>query len=166
MQYPTIIRKNFGWYKRKFGILLDNLKPHQKNILLENPLLKDSAKSDQFLLVLFKIYEMERKFKSKKKVYKNPFTKEITDYYTVQLKSKYIDWNCAICDCELQSEIGLFDMDNLLCGDCYDVHRTTPLVDKRILYNSLEFRKFCQKLLKKQQNNFMSYIRKSTALNH
>ena len=109
---------------------------------------------------------MERKFKSKKKVYQNPFTKEITDYYTVQLKSKYIDWNCAICDCGVQSEIGLFDMDNLLCGDCYDVHSNTPLVDKRILYNSLEFRKFCQKLLKKQQNNFMSYIRKSTALNH
>ena len=149
MQYPTIIRKNFGWYKRKFGILLDNLKPHQKNILIENPLLKDSAKSDQFVLVLFKIYEMERKFKPKKKVYKNPFTEEITDYYTVQL----------------ESEIGLFDMDNLLCDECHDVHKTAPLVDERILHNSLKFRKFCQKLLRKQQRKFISYIRKSTSLN-
>jgi len=166
MQYPTIIRKNFGWYIRRFGILLEYLKPHQKNILLENPLLKDSAKSDQFLLVLFKVYEMERKFKPKKKVYKNPFTEEITDYYTVQLKSKYIDWNCAICNSKIQSEIGLFNMDNLSCSDCYEVQRTAPLVDERILYSSLKFRKFCQKLLRKQQRNFISYIRKSTALNH
>jgi hypothetical protein len=53
-----IVRKG-GPYKRKYGILLSNLKPYQAKILFDNPLISESAKDDQFVLILFRLADME-----------------------------------------------------------------------------------------------------------
>lgn len=160
MTLPKIIRKS-GPYKTRFGILLENLKPYQKNILLDNPLLKDSAKSDQFVLILFKLANIEINKKNTRKLFFNPYKNTISNYKQIEKDSKLIDWHCAICNDNIKSEISEFYLENFLCNKCKKTHSTkSKFIDARILENSIKFRKHCKKILLKEQRKFINYIKK------
>jgi hypothetical protein len=162
MGLPKIIRK-LGPFKRKHGIFLDNLKPYQQKILFDNPLIKDSADDDQFMLILFRLADMDISKKTDRKIYYNPYKDIVTDYKQIETDSKYIDWNCAICKADIKSVISEFNIDNFICKDCHDAygsHNKIKTVDSRIVDCSIKFRKHCKNILFKEQRTFMRYIAK------
>lgn len=150
-----------GKKKRKYGIILENIDPWYQKVLFENPLIKEDLKTDdQFVQVLFKIAEMERAHKVKDKLYYNPYIEEITYYDDIIEHSKLIDWNCAICNVDIKSEIGNFKMDNFICSKCKNAHNSTnKRIDPRIVESSFEFHKYCRKQLIKDQKRFLKYVK-------
>lgn len=160
MNIPKIERKA-GPYKRKYGILLEHLKPWHAAVLFNNPLVKEDLKTDdQFVQVLFRIAEMEKSHKRKHKVYFNPYTNDVTSYKEVIEESQQLDWNCAICNDEIQSTIAEFNIKNFICKKCKDAHNTTnKRIDPRIVDSSSEFHKYCRKRLIKEQKRFLKYVK-------
>jgi predicted RNA-binding Zn-ribbon protein involved in translation (DUF1610 family) len=154
-------RIHFGWWKRKFNIMLDPLKPFERRILLDNPLLKYSADNDQFVLILFKIYDMQRNSKMLGKQYINPYVNNITTFKEIKKNSKEINWKCAICNIKIKSNIDRFDAENFLCPKCAETHTKGQFIDDRILYSSIKFRKACEFLYKHQQETYKHFVRKS-----
>lgn len=160
MSIPKIIRKA-GPYKRKYGILLEHLKPYQQRILFDNPLIKEDLKTDdQFVQILFKIADMEQSHKNKRKVYYNPYTETITTYEKILEQSQWVDWSCAICNSDMVSQMAHFKMDNFVCSKCTDAHNSdNGRIDPRIVDSSFEFHKYCRKRLIKEQKKFLQYVK-------
>jgi hypothetical protein len=150
-----------GKAKRKYNIVLDNIDPWYQKVLFENPLIKEYLKTDdQFVQILFKMAEMERAHKVKNKVYYNPYLEEITAFEDIEIHSNLIDWNCAICNTEIQSNIANFKIDNFTCNKCKNAHNSTnKRIDPRIVDSSFEFHKFCRNQLIKDQKKFLKYIK-------
>lgn len=159
-------RKNYGWYRRKFNIVLNTLKPFEQRVLLENPLLKYSADDDQFILILFRLYDMQRLGKHYGKFYINPYVNNVTTFKEIKKASKFINWKCAICKTPIKSHIDSFDIENFLCNICVETHSKTQFIDDRILHSSLKFRKACEYLYKHQTEVHREFIRKSEKGNH
>jgi rubrerythrin len=160
-----IKRINFGWWHRRFNIMLDPLKPFERKILLDNSLLKYSADDDQFILILFKIYEMQRIAKAHNKQFMNPYTDNVTNIKEIRKASKQINWKCAICGTKIKSTIHNFDVDNFLCPICMETHNNSQFIDDRILQSSIKFRKACEFLYKHQQQVYQEFTRKSERSN-
>lgn len=154
MSEPQFIR-------RGDKIFFKNVKPYQKRVIRENPLLKDKIKDDdQFILVLFKIADMERSHKMKNKLYYNPYTEEITEYSDVLGFSRLIEWKCAICTKDIQSEISNFSIENFVCKKCKGAHNTTnKRMDPRIVESSFMFHRHCRNILIKEQKRFLKYVK-------
>ncbi len=160
-----IKRIHFGWWKRRFNIMLDPLKPFERRVLLENPLLKYSAQDDQFVLVLFKIYDMQRVEKEIDKVYKNPYSDTINTLKEIKRSAKEINWKCAICNEPIRSKINEFNTENFLCPLCVETHSKGQFIDERIVHSSVKFRKACEFLYKHQQDTYVRFMRKSERAN-
>ena len=110
--------------------------------------------------ILFKIADMEQSHKYKHKVYYNPYDDSISTYEKVIEQSQIIDWNCAICNDEIQSQEGEFSMSNFVCNKCKDAHNSdNNRIDPRIVDSSHEFHKYCRKRLMKEQRKFLQYIK-------
>lgn len=162
MSLPKIIRKG-GPYKTRFGIRIEDLKPFQRKILYDHPLLSVSARDDQFLLILFRLADMDISKKTNRKIYYNHYADTITEYDQLLTDSNYIDWTCAICNDAIKSEMSEFNIDNLLCNTCKETHGSinkSTTVDSRIVEHSIKFRKFCRSFLMKQQKSFIKYVNK------
>jgi len=167
MAFPIIIRRK-GPNKRRWGIMLKYLKPHQIKILFDFPLLRDGVKeSDQFVHILYNMLELERKFKisnENSKVYYNKYKDMLTDYNQIQKDYNSVDWKCAICLTEIESEMANFSVENFLCKTCnethggYNIKDSERVVDGRIVQSSIYFRKYCQKILKKEKRKFIHTI--------
>jgi len=142
-------------------IYFKNVKPYQKRVIRENPLLKNRiADDDQFILILFKIADMERSHKMKSKLYYNPYSERITDYNEILDFSRLIEWNCAICNAEIQSEISNFKIENFVCKKCKGAHNTNnKRMDPRIVESSFLFHKNCRDILLKEQKRFLKYVK-------
>ena len=160
MALPKIIRKK-GSNRSRHGIALDPLPDYYKNILLDNSLSAENFKTDdQFVNEIFKIAEMERSGKAKNKFYYNPTENSIQQYRDILESSKEIEWNCAICDKDILSEMSLFNMENFLCNKCQESHnKKNKTIDQRIIDSSFKFHTFCRKILIKQQKEFLKYIK-------
>jgi hypothetical protein len=156
-----IIRSNGGTKNRKYQILLEDIDPWYQRVLFENPLIKEDLKTDdQFVQVLFKIAEMERAHKVKHKLYYNPYVEEITEYSDIISESSLIDWNCAICNNSIKSEVSNFKIGNFTCKKCKNAHNSTnKRIDSRIVDSSFEFHKYCRNQLIKEQKRFLKYIK-------
>jgi hypothetical protein len=138
-----------------------NIKPYHKKLIRENPLLKNKIKDDdQFILILFRIADMERSHKMKNKLYYNPYTEDITEYNDVLDFSRLIEWNCAICTKNILSEISKFNIENFVCKKCKGAHNTTnERMDPRIVESSFLFHRQCRDILLKEQRRFLKYIK-------
>jgi len=164
MSFPIIVRRK-GPNKRRWGIMLKFLKPHQIKILFDYPLLRDGVKeSDQFVHILYNMLKLERKFKISKensKVYYSKYRDVLTSYDDIERDYNRVDWQCAICTTKISSIIANFDVHNFLCETCnkthggYKVNNDERFVDGRVVQSSINFRKYCQKLLKKEKRKFM-----------
>ena len=74
MKPLKIVYRNFGWFKRKHGILLDPLPPMHQKLLLDNKYLRDVADDEQAMQIIFHVHHMEQCLKRSKKIWYKPFS--------------------------------------------------------------------------------------------
>jgi hypothetical protein len=158
------VRKiNFGWYRRRHGILLENLPPSKQKFLLENDYLKWLKPDPQTYEIIFRIIDMKDFEKTVNKPLWNPFKETFTTLKELELDSNIIDWTCGICSADIKSRMDSKKVENFVCEKCQKSHNSTnKFVDTRIIESSVKFNKHCKRLLKKEQNEFINYTRKSS----
>lgn len=157
------VRKiNFGWYRRRHGILLENLPPSKQNLLLENDFMKWLESDPQTFEVIFKIEDMHEHEKNPNKILWNPFRETFTTIKEVEADSNVLDWTCAICSSKIKTRIDSKKIENFVCKKCSESHNSrNKTVDHRIIDSSIKFTKHCKTLLKSEQREFLSYVKKS-----
>ncbi len=155
------VRKiNFGWYKRRHGILLENLPPSKQRLLLENHFMKWLDSDPQTFEIIFKIEDMHEHEKNPNKILWNPFRETFTTIKEVEADSNLIDWNCSICSSPIKTRMDSKKIENFVCKKCSEAHNSrNKKVDQRIIDSSIKFTKHCKSLLKSEQREFLSYVR-------
>jgi hypothetical protein len=153
---------NFGWYRRKHGILLENLPPSKQNLLLEHDFMKWLESDPQTFEIIFKIEDMHEHEKNPNKILWNPFRETFTTIKEVEEDSNVIDWICAICPAKIKTRMDSKKIENFVCKKCAESHNSrNKIVDQRIIDSSIKFTKHCKTLLKGEQKEFLSYVKKS-----
>ena len=156
---PNIIRVNTPQPANRYGIVLKNLDKAQRRLLVFNRVLAGKADNDQYMQILFDIYG-SHKNSEKLKFYYDRTTNEIVkkdeliDSYTT------VDWKCALSGKPIKAQFMCFDMANFLDEEYMDALKA-PMVDSRILKSTIEFKKYCQKILEDQQKAFMNYSKRN-----
>jgi hypothetical protein len=157
------VRKiNFGWYRRRHGILLENLPPSKQRFMVENDYLKWLDADTQAFEIIFKVEDMNDHEKNPNKILWNPFRETFTTIKEVESDSNVMDWNCAICDVEIKSRMDSKKIENFVCKRCSEAHNSrNKRVDQRVIDSSVKFTKHCKSLLKGEQREFINYIKRS-----
>lgn len=157
------VRKiNFGWYKRKHGILLENLPPLKQKLLIDNHFMKWLDSDTQAFEIIFRIEDMHDHEKNPNKILWNPFRETFTTIREIEDDSNVIDWLCAICTQPIKTKIDSKKIENFVCKGCVDAHNShNKTVDQRIIDSTVRFTKHCKTLLKGEQGEFIRYIKKS-----
>ena len=157
------VRKiNFGWYRRRHGILLENLPPSKQRFMVDNDYLKWLDPDPQTYEIIFKIEDMNDHEKNPNKILWNPFRETFTTIKEVESDSNVIDWNCAICNVEIKARMGSKKIENFVCSKCSEAHNSrNKRVDQRVIDSSVNFTKHCKSLLKGEQREFITHIRRS-----
>ena len=157
------IRKiNFGWYKRRHGILLENLPPLKQLLILDNDYFKFIADDVQALEVIFRIEDLNDHEKNLKKVYWNSFRDSFTTLKEIMEDAGFVEWYCAICKTDIKAKMSYKKVENFVCSKCSDIHNSkNHKIDQRIIDSSTQFVNYCKKLLKGEQKEFLSYAKKS-----
>jgi hypothetical protein len=158
------VRKiNFGWYKRRHGILLENLPPLKQRLLLENHYMKWLESDPQTFEVIFKVEDMHEHEKNPNKILWNPFRETFTTIKEVEADSNLIDWTCAICPASIKTRMDSKKVENFVCKKCSEAHNSrNKRVDQRVIDSSIAFTKHCKSLLKGEQREFLTHIRRSS----
>ena len=158
------IRKiNFGWYKRRHGILLENLPPLKQKLLLENNYMKWLDSNVDAFEIIFKVEDMNEHEKNPNRILWNPFRETFTNIKELEKDSDLIEWNCGICKVEIKSRMDSKKVENFVCKKCAEAHNSrNNRVDQRIIDSSINFTKHCKSLLKGEQREFMTYVRRSS----
>ena len=158
------VRKiNFGWYKRRHGILLENLPPLKQKLLLENNHMKWIDSEVDAFEIIFKVEDMNEHEKNPNRILWNPFRETFTNIKELEKDSDLVDWNCGICKTEIKSRMDSKKVENFVCNKCSESHNSSnKRVDQRIIDSSINFTKRCKTLLKGEQREFMTYIRRSS----
>lgn len=161
-KYPNIRRTGGPNPANRYGVCYEGLSKQQKRLLLENPLMKERAQSDQFLHIIFEVCRFKHQQHRDKFYY---------DYSTSQflqideLKESYdtIDWECAISGEPIRSNINDFSVRNFVHSKYWNT-LSDDSVDHRILDSSIKFREHIKKLLLNQQKEFINLARKNSKL--
>ncbi len=150
----------------RYGIKLDGLPRSIRQFLIENRSLNKWANDVQFLEQIIRIELNNLKLKNntkRNKLYFDWTTKtpvpmdDLVDSYDT------IEWTCAISGKPIQSKFNNFSLENFIHPEYLDVLEA-PMVDSRILKSSVEFRKYCKKLLLEEQKEFMRVIKKGKSI--
>lgn len=153
---------NFGWYRRKHGILLENLPQLKQKLILDSGHMKWLNADVHAVEVIFKIEDQNDHERLLHKIYWNPYIEDFTELKEVEKSADLIDWHCAICNTDIKSRWDYTKVENLVCVKCSEAHNSkNKVVDHRIIESSVKFTKHCKKLLKTEQREFMSYTKKS-----
>jgi hypothetical protein len=158
------VRKiNFGWYKRRHGILLENLPPLKQRLLLENHFMKWLDSDPQTFEIVFKIEDMHEHEKNPNKILWNPFRETFTTIKEVEADSDLINWTCGICLTSIKTRMDSKKVENFVCKKCSEAHNSrNKRVDQRIIDSSIAFTKHCKSLLKDEQREFLTHVRRSS----
>ena len=158
------VRKiNFGWYKWRHGILLENLPPLKQRFMIENNYLKWLDSDTQAFEIIFKVEDMNEHEKNPNRILWNPFRETFTNIKELEKDSDVVDWNCGICKVEIKSRMDSRKVENFVCNKCSDAHNSrNKRVDQRIIDSSIKFTQHCKSLLKGEQREFMTYVRRSS----
>jgi hypothetical protein len=70
-----------------------------------------------------------------------------------------VDWYCAISRIPIKARFNNFDLENFVHPDYLDT-LDSNMVDSRILKSSVDFRKYCKKLLLEDQQEFIRIVKK------
>lgn len=157
------VRKiNFGWYRRRHGILLENLPPSKQRFMVENDYLKWLDPDPQTYEIIFKVEDMNDHEKNPNKILWNPFRETFTTIKEVEADSNVIDWACAICSIGIKARMSSKKIENFVCNKCSEAHNSrNKRVDQRVIDSSVNFTKHCKSLLKGEQREFITHIRRS-----
>jgi hypothetical protein len=161
------VRKiNFGWYRRKHGILLENLPPGKQQLLIENSFMKWLESDPQTFEIIFKMEDMHDHEKNPNKIIWNPYKDTFTSLKQLEYDSESIEWKCAICRIDILSRPELSEVENFVCSKCQESHNSTnSTVDQRIVKSSVDFTEHCKKILKNEQTEFLKHIKKEAKKN-
>jgi len=159
-KYPKIRRTGGPYPRNRYGVCYDGLSLHQRRLLLENPILKERAQSDQFLHIVFELTR-SRNTQHKDKFYFDRSTNEFLQLEELKESYDTIDWTCALSGEPIRSNINNFDVTNFVHPDYWE-SLSGSSVDGRILESSLRFRKHIKKLLLNQQKEFINLARKNS----
>tara|TARA_R110000744_G_scaffold208501_1_gene327259 strand:+ start:403 stop:894 length:492 start_codon:yes stop_codon:yes gene_type:complete len=157
------VRKiNFGWYHRRYGILLENLPPLKQKLLLNSRHMKWLESDTQAFEIIFKVEDMNDHEKNVHKAIWNPFKETFTTLKQIEKDADLVAWECGICKAPIKSRMDSKKVENFVCSKCSKAHSSqNKTVDGRIITTSIKFTKHCKRLLKKEQREFMSYAKKS-----
>lgn len=156
---PSIIRVTTPQPANRFGIVLKDLDKAQKRLLVFNRVLSGKADDDQYMQILFDLYG-SHKNSEKLKFYYDRSTNEIVKKDGIINSYMTVDWKCALSGKPIKAEFMCFDMANFLDEEYMDAIKA-PMVDSRILKSTIEFKKYCQKILEDQQKAFMNYSKRN-----
>lgn len=154
---------NFGWFNRRFGILLENLPPLKQRLIKENHYVRYLERDPQAVEIVFIIEDNLDYAKAHEKTYWNPYTDSFSNYRQLLKDSSLVDWQCAICDADIQCRTdSAGKVENFVCSDCAEAHNSSNrVVDRRIISSSRKLTSHVKKLLKQEQREFISYTKKS-----
>ena len=113
--------------------------------------------------IIFKVEEMNEHEKKPNRILWNPFRETFTNIKELEKDSDLVDWNCGICKVEIKSRMDSKKVENFVCSKCSEAHNSrNNRVDQRIIDSSVRFLKHCKSLLKGEQREFMTYVRRSS----
>ena len=162
-KYPDIKRTGGPYPRNRFGVRYDSISKQQRRLLLEHPLLKERAESDQFLQIIFELSRPRNATKDYKFYYDWS-----TDSFVQmeELKDNYekIEWVCAFSGEPIMASITDFSPQNFVHPEYWDLINP-KMVDARIVKSSIEFQKKAKKALLKQQKDFLKIARKNSETN-
>lgn len=159
-KYPNIKRTGGPNPRNRYGVCYEGLSLQQRRLLLENPIIKERAQSDQFLHIVFEVCR-SRHVQHMEKYYYDCSTNEFLQIEELKESYDTIDWTCALSGTPIRSNINNFSMENFVHPDYHDT-LTGDSVDARILDSSLAFQEHVKKLLLNQQKEFLSLARKNS----
>ena len=159
-KYPEIKRTGGPYPRNRYGVRYDSISKQQRRLLLEHPIIKDRAQSDQFLHIIFELCRYRRE-DSVNKFYYDWSTDSFVNMEDLKESYDMIDWVCAISGQPISASINDFSPKNFVHEDYWDV-LNDKMIDARIVKSSVEFRKHAKKLLMKQQKEFLKLARKNS----
>ena len=151
----------------RYGIKLDGLPRSIRQFLIENRSLNEWANDVQFLEQIIRIESNNLKLKNstkRNKLYFDCTTETPVPMDDLVESYDTVEWTCAISMKPIQSKFNNFSLENFIHPEYLDVLEA-PMVDSRILKSSVEFRKYCKKLLLEEQKEFMRVIKKGSTIN-
>ena len=151
----------------RYGIKLDGLPRSIRQFLIENRSLNEWANDVQFLEQIIRIESNNLKLKNstkRNKLYFDCTTETPVPMDDLVESYDTVEWTCAISMKPIQSKFNNFSLENFIHPEYLDVLEA-PMVDSRILKSSIEFRKYCKKLLLEEQKEFMRVIKKGSTIN-
>jgi hypothetical protein len=130
--------------------------------MVENDYLKWLDPDPQTYEIIFKVEDMNDHEKNPNKILWNPFRETFTTIKEVEADSNVIDWNCAICSTDIKARMDSKKIENFVCNKCSEAHNSrNKRVDQRVIDSSVNFTKHCKSLLKGEQREFITHIRRS-----
>lgn len=159
-KYPNIKRTGGPYPRNRYGVRYDSISKQQRRLLLDYPIIKDRAQSDQFLHIIFEICRYHKADKNNKYYYdwsKDEFSQldKLEDSY------KTVEWQCALSDLPIEAKIDDFSAKNFVHPKYHDT--LGGVVDGRILKSSVAFRKHVKKILMKEQKDFLRLAKKNSS---
>ena len=159
-KYPNIKRTGGPYPRNRFGVRYDSISKQQRRLLLEHPILKDRAQSDQFLHIIFEVCR-HRHVDRFDKFYYDLSTDSFVNMSELKENYDTIDWVCAISCRDIRSNINDFSPSNFIHEEYLDILNPN-FVDARIVKSSVLFQKHVKKLLLNQQKEFLKLARKNS----
>tara|TARA_R100001230_G_C5557451_1_gene83128 strand:- start:76 stop:567 length:492 start_codon:yes stop_codon:yes gene_type:complete len=157
-----IERSNNPKQAHRYNIKLKGLPTTLRRFLIEHRNLDRWKGNMQFMEQILRIQEKQLKLKNtvlRDKFYydwvnsKPVKMEELIDSYNI------VDWYCAISRKPIKAKFNNFQLENFVHPEYSDVLKA-PMVDSRILKSSIEFRKYCKKLLLEDQQEFLRIVKK------
>jgi len=157
-----IIKSNNNKQAHRYQVRLDGLPRSMRKFLIENRSLNEWAGNIQFLEQILRMEN--KKIHSKTNVLVNKLFFDRTTGEPMLMENLIksydtVDWFCAISRKPIKARFNNFQLENFVHPEYSDV-LSNPMVDSRILKSSVEFRKYCKKLLLEDQQEFLRIVKK------
>ena len=159
-KYPDIKRTGGPYPKNRYGVRYDSISKQQRRLLLEHPLIKERAQSDQFLHIIFELCRYRQADKANK-FYYDWSTDEFVRIEELEQSYEMIDWECALSGRPIRASINDFSPQNFVHEEYWDTIGGET-VDSRIVKSSVKFQRYAKKLLLDQQKEFLKLARKNS----
>jgi len=159
-KYPDIKRTGGPYPRNRYGVRYDSISKSQRRLLLEHPLLRERAQSDQFLHITFEMTRA-RNASNDHKFYYDWSTNEFVKIDELKDNYEKIPWKCALSELDIMASINDFSAENFVHPEYHDAINK-DMIDGRIVKSSIEFRKKARKVLLKQQKDFLKLAEKNS----
>lgn len=154
---------NFGWFRRRHGILLENLPPAKQRLILTQGFMKWLEPDPQTYEIIFIIEDQLDWAKAPSKSYWNPYTDDFGTIKQLEKDSILVDWRCAICRIDLVCRADSpKNPENFVCAKCVTSHNSSnKIVDRRIVESSRQLTAHIKTLLTREQGEFIRHVKRS-----